>query len=257
VSEPAQTLPITLCMLTRNEEDRLPASLGAVRERVARMVVVDAESEDRTAEVARRLGADVFVRPWEGFVAARRHLLSLSATPWTLMIDADEVAGAELWDELETLGFPDCEVAGFQLRRRTVYQGRTLRRSFQPDWKTALFCTERGYFEDRAVHEAVLVRGPLTRLRAEIRHHSYRSAAEHYRRIREYAELGARDLAASGKRAGPANLWLRPAWRWFAELFLLGGIVDGRLGLTMAARSAYSIHLRYRYLQRLLRDAAR
>jgi glycosyltransferase involved in cell wall biosynthesis len=250
-------LPITLCMLTRDEEDRLAASLGAMRERVARMVVVDAESEDRTVEVARRLGAEVFVRPWEGFVAARRHLLSLSATPWTLMIDADEIVGAELWEELASLGFPDCKAAGLQLRRRTVYEGRTLRRSFQPDWKTALFRTENASFEDRAVHEAVRVRGSVARLKTEIRHYSYRSDAEHYRRIEKYAELGARDLAARGKKAGIVGLWLRPAWRWFAELFLLGGVVDGRLGLTMAARSAYSIHLRYRYLQRLLRDAAR
>lgn len=240
-------------MLTRNEEDRVAASLAAVRDHVARMVVVDAESDDRTRALAEQAGAEVVVRSWEGFVAARRYLLALARTPWILMIDADEVIEPGLWDELAALGFPDCTAHGFQLRRRTVYQGRKLRRAFQPDWKTTLVRADRAFLEDRSVHEALRVDGTVQRLESEILHFSYRSAADQYHRIASYAELAAHDLAAQGRRAGPVNLWLRPAWRWFVELFVQGGVVDGALGFTMAFRSAYGVHLRYRCLQRLRR----
>lgn len=249
--ESASKAAITVCMLTRNEEDRVSASLGAVRDHVARMVVVDAESDDRTRELAEQAGAEVVVHPWEGFVAARRFLLSLAETPWVLMIDADEVIEPGLWGELEARGFPERPEHGFQLRRRTVYQGRKLRRVHQPDWKMTLVRADSAYFEDRSVHEALCVHGPVSRLKTEILHYTYRSAEDQYRRIDTYAKLGARDLAERGKRAGLGNLWLRPAWRWFTELFLLGGIIDGALGVTMANRSAYSVHLRYRYLRRL------
>ncbi len=251
MTEPVSKAAITLCMLTRNEEDRVTASLGAVRDHVGRMVVVDADSDDRTRELAEEAGAEVFVRPWEGFVAARRYLMSLAESPWILMIDADEVIEPGLWDELEALGFPDCRADGLQMRRRTVYGGRKLRRVFQPDWKTALVRTDRAYFEDRSVHEALKVNGSVERLRTEILHSSFRSADDQYARIRTYARLAAQDLAAQGKRAGVANLWLRPAWRWFADLILQGGIVDGSLGVTMANRSAYGVHLRYRYLREM------
>jgi glycosyltransferase involved in cell wall biosynthesis len=248
-------------MLTRNEEDRVAASLGAVRDHVARMVVVDGESTDRTRALAEQAGAEVFVRPWEGFVAARRHLMALADTPWILMIDADEVVDPGLFDELRRRGFPDevqapgdaGAVQGFQLRRRTVYEGRTLRRAFQPDWKTTLVRVDSAYFEDRAVHEALRVRGPVARLGTEILHYSYRSAADQYERIERYARLAAEDLHRQGKKSGFGNLWVRPAWRWFAELFLKGGIIDGRLGATMAYRSAYDVHLRFRYLRDLNR----
>lgn len=241
-------------MLTRNEEDRVAASLGAVRDHVARMVVLDAQSEDRTRELAEQAGAEVVVSAWEGFVAARRHLMSLVQTPWILMIDADEVVDAALWAELDRIGFPEGRAHGFQLRRRTVYDGKKLLRSFQPDWKTTLVRTDSAYFEDRAVHEALQVGGPIQRLKSEILHYSYRSAEDQYRRIDAYAELAARDLAARGRRAGFTNLWLRPAWRWVSDLFLRGGIVDGALGVKMANRSAWGVHLRYRYLQRLERE---
>jgi glycosyltransferase involved in cell wall biosynthesis len=255
VSESAAKAAITLCMLTRNEEDRVAASLAAVREHVARMVVVDAESEDRTRDLAERAGAEVIVRSWEGFVVARRYLMSLAYTPWILMVDADEVVQPGLWAELAGLGFPECEAHGFQLRRRTVYQGRVLRRAFQPDWKTTLVRADRALFEDRAVHEALQVDGNVQRLRSEILHASFRSAEDQYRRLERYAELAARDLAAQGRRAGPVNLWLRPTWRWFVEAVVQGGFLDGPLGLTMAYRSAYGLHRRYRHLQRLQREA--
>jgi glycosyltransferase involved in cell wall biosynthesis len=241
-------------MLTRNEEDRVSASLGAVRDHVARLVVVDAESDDRTRELAEQAGAEVVVRPWEGFVAARRFLMSLAETPWILMIDADEVIEPGMWEELDALGFPGGRAHGFQLRRRTVYQGKKLLRVFQPDWKTTLVRADSAYFEDRSVHEALRVKGPVARLKTEILHSTYRSAEDQYRRIDTYAKLAARDLAERGKRAGFVNLWLRPAWRWVTELFLQGGIVDGLLGVTMANRSAYGVHLRYRYLRRLNED---
>lgn len=238
-------------MLTHNEEDRVSASLREVRDHVDRMVVLDAESNDATRELAEEAGAQVIVRPWEGFVPARRHLLSLVTSPWVLMIDADEVIEPDLWLELESLGFPECSADGFQMRRRTVYEGTKLSRAFQPDWKMTLVRVDSVYLEDRFVHESLKVQGTVKRLRTEILHSSFRSADDHYQRIRTYARLAAQDLAAQGKRVSFANLWLRPAWRWFKDLIVLGGIADGPLGVTMASRSAYGVHLSYRYLREM------
>ena len=238
-------------MLTRNEEDRVSVSLAEVRDHVHRMIVLDAESDDATRELAQQAGAEVVVRPWEGFVSARRYLLSLVTSPWVLMIDADEVIEPGLWLELESLGFPECSADGFQMRRRTVYEGKKLRRAFQPDWKMSLVRVGNAYFEDRFVHESMKVKGVIERLRTEILHSSFRSADDHHQRIRTYARLAAQDLAEQGKRVGFTNLWLRPAWRWFKELILQGGIADGLLGLKMASRSAYGVHLSYRYLREM------
>ena len=46
-------------MLTRNEEDRVSVSLGEVRDHVHRMIVLDAESDDATRELAQKAGAEV------------------------------------------------------------------------------------------------------------------------------------------------------------------------------------------------------
>ncbi|MFQ5742378.1 MAG: glycosyltransferase family 2 protein [Acidobacteriota bacterium] len=250
-------LPITVCMLTHNEEDRLPASLGAVRSHVERILVLDAESEDRTREIARQHGAEVVARPWNGYFDARRHVLSLATSPWVLMIDADEVVDASLWAEIVARGFPGGAADGFQMRRRTVYLGRRLRRAWQPDWKTVLFRREKGRIEERSVHESVTVDGNTVRLRSEILHYSYRSIDDHYRRMIVYAELAAADLHLGGKRAGWLDLVLRPAWSWFQHLILRGGLVDGTRGWMVAKSAAISTYLRYAALYELQQPGGR
>lgn len=244
---------ITVCMLTHNEEDRLPASLRPLRGHAERLLVLDSGSADRTLEIAAELGAEVSSRAWEGYVSARRHILAMAETPWVLMIDADEVLDSGFWDELDRRGFPDVAADGFQVRRRTVYLGRTMRFAGQPDWKTLLFRREKAYFEDRSVHEAVQIEGKLERLDSEILHYSYRSPEEHQERMRRYESLAAEDLHRQGRRATLFDLWFRPFWRWFTQMFVRGAILDGKPGRMIARSAAASVRLRYT----LLRDLER
>lgn len=52
--------PISLCMIAWNEESVLERCLRSVRDHVAQVVVVNTGSTDRTAEIARDLGAEVY-----------------------------------------------------------------------------------------------------------------------------------------------------------------------------------------------------
>jgi glycosyltransferase involved in cell wall biosynthesis len=244
---------ITVCILTRDEEDRLPRTLAALRDRVAPVIVLDAESQDSTRAIAEHEGCEVHVRPWDGYVAARRHLIDLAHTEWILMIDADEVVQPAFWDEVGALDLDSVGAAGFAMRRRTVYLGRVLRRSWQPDWKTVLFRRDRARVHDSGVHESIQLYGDTRRLHSEIHHHSYRSLADHQARIVKYAALGARELARHGKTASWLDLAGRPAWAWFRQYLLMGGFVDGWRGHLAARSTAWSVYLRYALLAEMNR----
>ena len=58
---------ISLCIITRDEEDNLARCLGSVPF-AADAVVLDSGSTDRTVEIAREHGARVFVEEWRGHV---------------------------------------------------------------------------------------------------------------------------------------------------------------------------------------------
>lgn len=82
---------ISLCMIAKNEEEFLAQCLDSVEGLVDEIILVDAGSEDRTVDIARRYGARVFHRPWDGsFANARNAALREARGKWILVLDADE-----------------------------------------------------------------------------------------------------------------------------------------------------------------------
>lgn len=86
-----QQVNITLCMIVRDEADRVARCLESVRHHVDEMIVVDTGSSDGTDAICRSLGANVLSFPWNGdFSEARNFSLSRAKGEWILWLDADE-----------------------------------------------------------------------------------------------------------------------------------------------------------------------
>jgi glycosyltransferase involved in cell wall biosynthesis len=87
---------LSLCMIVRDEEERLGNCLESVQGLVDEIVVVDTGSVDRTVEVAERYGARIGHFPWcDNFSAARNVSLELATGDWILWLDADDLLPAE------------------------------------------------------------------------------------------------------------------------------------------------------------------
>ena len=71
--EPGQRPRVSLTVIARDEEVNLPKCLESVRGLFDEIVVIDTGSHDRTAEIARSFGAQVFDFPWiDDFAAAAK-----------------------------------------------------------------------------------------------------------------------------------------------------------------------------------------
>ncbi len=83
---------VSLCMIVKNEEERLGRCLESARRQVDEIVVVDTGSRDATMKVARRYGARCVEFSWnDDFSAARNRSLEEATGDWILWLDADEV----------------------------------------------------------------------------------------------------------------------------------------------------------------------
>src|SRR5207302_1370453 len=87
-------LRLSVVVVTRNEEERLRACLEAVVW-ADEIVVVDAESEDKTVAIAQEFTDRVVVRPWPGYAAQKNTALDLATGDWVLSLDADEAVSLE------------------------------------------------------------------------------------------------------------------------------------------------------------------
>ncbi len=84
-------MPLSVCLIARNEEQFLAGCLDSVRAVADEIVLVDTGSVDRTLEIAADYGCRVLRRTWgEDFSAARNAGIAAARGPWILCIDADE-----------------------------------------------------------------------------------------------------------------------------------------------------------------------
>jgi glycosyltransferase involved in cell wall biosynthesis len=93
---------ITAVLIVRNEASTIARALQSVKPCVARIIVVDTGSTDNTAQIATRLGAEVYFLQWQSdFALARNYALDLVRTVWALSLDADEEILLDDWRTAE------------------------------------------------------------------------------------------------------------------------------------------------------------
>lgn len=84
---------LTLSMIVRNEEALLPGCLRSIKDFVSDIAILDTGSTDGTVDIAKSFGAEVQHFQWcDDFSAARNAAMGMVRTPWTLWLDADDIA---------------------------------------------------------------------------------------------------------------------------------------------------------------------
>jgi GT2 family glycosyltransferase/glycosyltransferase involved in cell wall biosynthesis/predicted Zn-dependent protease len=82
---------LSVCLITKNEERFLGQCLQSVRNLARQIVVMDTGSSDRTVQIAKHYGAEVYSFAWtDDFSAARNAALEHVTGDWVLILDADE-----------------------------------------------------------------------------------------------------------------------------------------------------------------------
>jgi glycosyltransferase involved in cell wall biosynthesis len=243
-SRPLNRPRLSVVVVTRNEEERLRACLESVAW-ADEIVVVDAESDDKTVTIAREFTDHVVVRPWPGYAAQKNVALDLATGDWVLSLDADEIVSVELAADIGAVLAANGPADGYAVPRRNVFWGRWVRHGgLYPDWQLRLFRRGRGRFAARAVHESVSVEGRVERLAGHLEHRSYRDVADFLARADRYATLAADEAVAQGRRAGVAALVLRPLGRFLGMYVVRRGFLDGWRGFLLATLYAYYVLIR-------------
>src|SRR5882724_9281279 len=95
-------LPVSVIVPVRNEAHNLPRCLESLRG-AGEIYVVDSQSSDETAEIARSFGAKVVQFHYQGGWPKKRQW-AIDTLPlaydWIFLLDADEALTPELADEI-------------------------------------------------------------------------------------------------------------------------------------------------------------
>jgi glycosyltransferase involved in cell wall biosynthesis len=235
---------VSVAVVTWNEEERLRACLESVAW-ADEIVVVDAESADKTVEIARAFTDRIWVRPWPGFAAQKNFALEQTTGDWVLSLDADEHVTPELSARIAEVVRQGGSADGYALPRKNIFWGIWVRHGgLYPDFQLRLFRRGVGRFVADAVHESVRVPGRVERLAEPLLHHSYRGLEDFVARSNRYSTLAAADWVRRGRRTAVTDLILRPLARFASMYIVHRGFLDGWRGLVLAVLYANYVFLR-------------
>jgi glycosyltransferase involved in cell wall biosynthesis len=202
---PLRSVPVTVVVLTRDEEPNIARCLASVAW-AGQSVVIDSGSVDDTVPVARSMGADVVEQAWLGFSGQREFALRLEEIrhDWVYFVDADEWVSPQLAAEVAAR-LRSTECAGFTHRLRLVFMGTWIRHCgwYQGSWVVRLVDRRHSKYDGSLVGERAQVDGPVSRLANDIVDEDRKGLANWLHKHVRYAELEQR------RRGQPVPFWQR------------------------------------------------
>ncbi len=192
-------LPITVVILTYNEERAIGDCLDSVIPYFSEVIVLDSFSEDDTQTIATDKGVCVVQRVFDNYASQRNFGLNTieKENEWVFFLDADERLSRDVVDELFNLidneALNNCSL--YRLRRKDHFLGRWLRRtSGYPTWFGRL-CKVGEVSVERAINEEYLTEGRVGLLKSHIMHFPFLKGVHHWvERHNKYSTMEAERL---------------------------------------------------------------
>jgi glycosyltransferase involved in cell wall biosynthesis len=246
--------PVTVVILTHDEENNLPACLDSVAG-FDDVHVLDSGSADRTVDIARSRGVGVHHNPFRGFGTQRNWAIDHvpAKHPWQFHLDADERMTPALAAELSAAVADDAGRGGYRVPSKLMFAGRWLKRAGQyPAYQVRFFHRDRLRFADHGHGQREATTFPVGTLREPLIHHGFSKGIDawfrkHVGYARREAEQafgpaveGGRFLSSDpvARRRALKRAAARLPGRYFLRLgYMLvvqGAVLDGWAGVTYA-----------------------
>ena len=245
--------PLSVVIITFNEEANISRCIESVKAVADEIIVLDSYSTDRTASIARELGATVYYEKFRGYIGQKNYAIQLATHNYILSLDADEALDPKLVHSILEAKKTFSHRA-YQMNRCTNYCGHFIRHGlWYPDKKTRLFDRRIAQWGGLNPHDRIqLTPGFDTHpLEGDILHYSFNIPEDLVWQNNRLSSIAAAARYAQGQRSSWFKILVRPAWAFFNGYFLRLGFLDGFDGFVIAINTSHQVFLKYSKLYRL------
>ncbi len=248
--------PLSVAIITMNEEKNIGRCLQSVRDIADEIVVVDSGSADKTKEICESFGVRFIEQPFLGFIGQKNFALEASIHPHVLSLDADEALSPELKKSIESEkknGFPS---AGYSMNRLSWFCDQWIRHgSWYPDRKLRLVLKSSANWGGMNPHDKLELtsNSKEKHLSGDLLHYTYYSLDEYILQGNKFSSIAAKAMFDQGKKASYINLIWNPFLSFIKNYFFRAGFLDGFNGYIIAYQSASQTFLKYAKLIQLQR----
>lgn len=246
---------ISVVINTFNEEKNIEQAIKSVKW-ADEIIICDMHSNDKTVEIAKKLGAKVIFFKEEGFVEpARNYAVSKTSNEWILVLDADEELFSTLADRLRKIVNKYKSISYVEIPRKNIIFGKAMQATgWWPDYQVRLFKKGKVFWQEK-IHSKPKLNGEGIRLDPHedlaIIHHNYQTMEQFIERMNKYTTIEAEQIYKEGYRFNWKDLFKTPLNEFLSRFFASKGYKDGLHGLSLSLLQAFSFLVVYLKLWQL------
>lgn len=234
---------LSVAIITLNEERIIEKTLSGIKDIADEIIIVDSNSTDKTVEIAKSYGAQVFVEDWKGYSDQKNSALEKCKCDWILSLDADEYVTKDLSNEISGVVNSADSAGGYKVARKLFIGNKPIvKGGYFPDYQLRLIKKNtNARFVSRRVHESIKLDGEVRYLKNPLDHYAYACIDDYRKALKKYAKLASEEMGGK-KFYMPA---IRASWTFFYRYLIRLGFLDGKEGLDMA--KAYKSYVFEKY----------
>ena len=250
-----EKLPLSVVVLTKNEENNIADCLDSVKW-ADDLVVVDDESSDRTIEIARKFTDKILLRKMDIEGKHRNWAYGQAKNTWVLSLDADEKVSPELRQEIARVLKEKSGFSAFSIPLRNFIGNYWVRYGgWYPAGKVRLFRRDKFKYEEVKVHPRAFIDGECGHLTKDIIHKGYPDLEHFFSSLNRQTTWEAEKWFGQNKPMRLGRFLYRTIDRFIRTYFVKKGYKDGFFGFVIAFNAGLYQFLSYlKYREIVLRQ---
>ena len=244
-------MKLSIGIITYNEENRIGRTLDAIKDIADEIIVVDSESTDRTVEIAKFKGAQVFVEKWKGYGSQKNSVLEKCKGEWVLLIDADEVISIKMKKKIKTIiNNKKSKYDIYKIKLRNICFGKEIKFGGWDDYVIRLWKNGKVKISDREVHEQYMTEnGKIGKINEKIVHYTYDTIDQFLEKLNRYTSQSAVQYEKERKKADIFKIYSKMLFRFIKMYLFQLGFMDGYEGYLLAKYSSIYTMTKYTKLR--------
>ncbi len=245
----------SILIITYNEEKIIGRCIDAASKISNDIVIVDAYSEDKTVEIAKSKGANVFLKKWEGYSEAKNFGAGKCKNDWIISLDADEIVSEEFIRNIKKVKPVDNII--YQINIKGNFLGKWIYYSgWYPSWKKRIYNKKYFFWNDAVVHESLVgkIEFDLKKIKGDILHYSYDNPDDVSIKSDRYAKLLAKSMVKNNNKPSMLKRLLGSRFKFINTYLFKLGFLDGRAGFRIAKMNAEIVKKKIYYYDLYIND---
>ena len=243
----SRMVKLSVIIISYNEEKNIERCLNSVKDVADELIVLDSFSTDKTEELCKLFNVKFFQHEFDGHIEQKNRAISYSENDFVLSLDADELISEELKESiLEIKNNPQFDA--YHFNRLNIYCGKPIKyTAWYPDRKIRLWNRNIGEWGGINPHDTVLLNKDvkLKYIKGDLLHYSFNTIEEHISQANKFSTIGAKKLIEMNKSCLLFKAIFNPAFRFFKNYILKGGIKGGFTGFMLSVIISFETFLKY------------